>query len=190
MQFSLVEEGLSHAAAGQADEQDGSAIVQQQRGESGQHQRQGIDAGEYGLGLAQGIQPGREGFYPGQRREQDFLVAPSVLGAAEGNGRRQGGVVVILAEATLQERGAVGPLDIGQVLQLEAFFGNVGEHEEQAGLVLLEVAGEGFETCRFAAEFALEFDAPGVPVMRRKDGTVEKENALGGHQVFILVMMS
>jgi hypothetical protein len=50
--------------------------------------------------------------------------------------------------------------------------------------------GERLQADRFVAEFALEPDAPGSPAVRGEDRTIEKENALGGHQVFILVMMS
>jgi hypothetical protein len=40
------------------------------------------------------------------------------------------------------------------------------------------------------AEFALDLDAAAIPAVRREAGTIEQEDTLGGHQVFILVMMS
>jgi hypothetical protein len=56
--------------------------------------------------------------------------------------------------------------------------------------MLPQIRRQGFQAHRLVTEFALEFYATGTPVVCRKDRTIEKENALGGHQVFILVMMS
>jgi hypothetical protein len=39
-------------------------------------------------------------------------------------------------------------------------------------------------------ELTFDLDPAGTPVVCREEGPVEKKNALGGHQVFILVMMS
>ena len=149
-----------------------------------------MDAGKYGLRFAQRIQPGGEGFNPGEGGEQHFLVTPSFAGAAQRDCRRQRRVVVILAEAPLQQGGAVPALDIGKIFELEAFLGNVRQQVKDAGAMLLQVGGERFQPRRFATEFTLVPDAAGTPVVRREDGAVEQENALVSHQVFILVMMS
>jgi hypothetical protein len=156
----------------------------------GQHQWYGIDAGQDGLGFTQGIQPGREGFRPGQGREQDFLVPPSVLGAPKRYGQGKRGVVEVLAEATLQQGIAITSLDIRQILKLEALFGGVGEQVKNARAMLLEIARQRFEAGRLIAEFGLDLDAAGLPALGGKSGAVGLQDAFGGHQVFILVMMS
>jgi hypothetical protein len=56
--------------------------------------------------------------------------------------------------------------------------------------MFLYVGGKGFQTGRFMAEFALDLDSARTPVVCGEEGTVEQENAFGGHQVFIFVMMS
>jgi hypothetical protein len=56
--------------------------------------------------------------------------------------------------------------------------------------MFLEVCREPLEAGRFMTELALGMDVAGVPVVRREQGAIEKENAFVGHQVFILVMMS
>jgi|GEM_PF-4755841 len=132
MQLALVEKGLPHPAAGHADKQHRAVADEELGGEPGQHQRHGIDAGKYGLGIAQRIQPGREGLDPGECGEQQFFIAPAGLGAPQRDGRGQRRIVEILAEAPLQQGGAIATLDIGNIFELEAFFGNVREQVKQA----------------------------------------------------------
>jgi hypothetical protein len=104
--------------------------------------------------------------------------------------RRKRGVVEVLAETPLQQGIAITSLDIRQILKLEALFGGVGEQVEKAGAMLLEIARERFYTGRLIAEFGLDPDAAGLPAMGRKAGAVGLQDAFGGHQVFIFVMMS
>jgi hypothetical protein len=56
--------------------------------------------------------------------------------------------------------------------------------------MLLDVARQRFEPCRFIAELGFDRDAPGPPVVGNKAGAIGQEYAFGRHQVFILVMMS
>jgi hypothetical protein len=56
--------------------------------------------------------------------------------------------------------------------------------------MLPQIGAESLQAYRLMTELALELDTTGTPAVRREDGAIEKENALCGHQVFILVMMS
>jgi hypothetical protein len=133
MQLALVEEALSHAAAGQGDQQDRPAFAQQLADRIRQAPAEPNRPRQDWL-------PPRAG-YPARVKVSTRVSAANrifssrrpVAGAAQRDGRRQGGVVVILAEPALQQRVAVSALDIGQVLQLEAFLGGVRQQVEKAG---------------------------------------------------------
>ena len=190
MQLALVEKALPYSAASQADEQSRAAFSQQLGSAAGKNQGYRIDAGEYGLGFAQRIQPGREGLNPGERGEQQLFITPAGWCAAQRDGCRQRRVVVVLTKSPPQQSVAVPALDIGKVFELEALFGDIRQQEKQVGPMLPEVGGECLQAHRFIGELALDLDVARTPAVRCEKGAIEQQNTLGSHQVFILVMMS
>jgi len=189
-QLALIEKVLSNPGGGQRDEQHRVAAGQPARRMGGKHQRYRVNAGKNRALLAQRVEPGRQRIRTGQRGEENFFVAPAAAGAAEGQRRGKWRAVKILTQATGNQCRTVAALDGGQVFELKAFVGNVGKQIKQTAAMLFEVDGKGGLPFRVGRKCLLVFDPALVRAVGQQADAVEQQDALGRHQVFILVMTS
>ena len=115
-----------------------------------------------------------------------------MLVPAEGKRQRQRGAVVVLRQLALDELLAVVALHVRKFVDLEAFFGDVGQHVEHAAGLLMKIIPESQHPGFIGGKAGFLPWARRQPMVGGQPRGVEKKQAAGGHGIYIfsLVMVS